>query len=127
MAIYSPQSGKGRRMLLFFCAILLFVGCHFPKPSTVSTGNDVLFIILAPSARTVSVAGDFNRWNTDLDRLVGPDEEGFWKTAMRLPAGRYEYLFVINGTDWVQDPAAFAADDGLGGANSVIIVGAPPS
>jgi 1,4-alpha-glucan branching enzyme len=41
-----------------------------------------------------------------------------------MAPGRYQYKFVVNGTDWKTDPAAKeTADDGYGGKNSVVVVG----
>jgi 1,4-alpha-glucan branching enzyme len=54
--------------------------------------------------------------------LSGPDKKGFWSLTLPLAGGRYEYLFVINGTIWLPDPKAASVDDGLGGRNSVIEV-----
>jgi hypothetical protein len=36
--------------------------------------------------------------------MEGPDAEGFYTTTMKLPAGRYEYKFVVNGEQWKSDP-----------------------
>jgi 1,4-alpha-glucan branching enzyme len=89
------------------------------------TERGVLFAIKAPAAVQVAVVGDFNRWDPEKDLLSGPDRHGYWTGTMSLNAGRYEYLFLIDGRTWAQDPAAFSVDDGMGGANSVITVEGP--
>jgi 1,4-alpha-glucan branching enzyme len=66
--------------------------------------------------------GDFNRWNPEKDLLSGPDGNGYWTRTISLPAGRYEYLFLMNDAMWLPDPAVLSVDDGLGGTNSVIVV-----
>jgi hypothetical protein len=55
--------------------------------------------------KSVHVAGEFNQWKMDADELKGPDAEGFYEREMRLPSGRYEYKFVLNGKVWKTDPA----------------------
>lgn len=76
--------------------------------------------IVAPGARTVTVAGSFNRWDPGSHPLDGPDRDGRFSAFLRLPPGRYEYLFVINGATWVPDPEAPSVDNGLGGRNSIV-------
>ncbi len=102
---------------------LTFTGCSLPHLRTGQAGNGVRFVIQRPSATSIAVVGDFNRWSTERDLLSGPDGNGYWSTTLDLPPGRYEYLFLVDGTDWVPDPAAVSADDGMGGTNSVLIVG----
>jgi len=79
-------------------------------------------MVTAPSARTVAVTGSFNRWDATSDLLSGPDRSDRWTISLSLPPGRYEYLFVINGTEWTPDPLAPSVDDGFGGQNSVLLV-----
>jgi hypothetical protein len=95
---------------------------------TVSPGSGqetkvyVRLVLLQPEARSVSVAGDFNGWNpgqTKLERSEG----GMWTTTIALKPGRYQYMFVIDGKQWIADP--FATDDavdGFGSQNAVLDV-----
>jgi len=77
---------------------------------------------LQPNAQSVSVAGDFNGWNpghTTLERSDG----GIWTVTLPLKPGRYEYMFVIDGTQWIADPLAPEdAGDGFGAKNAVLDV-----
>jgi 1,4-alpha-glucan branching enzyme len=109
---------------LFSLAFLL-IGCSMPRPETAMTESGVRFVLEAPLATKVAVVGDFNRWDPEKDLLAGPDQNGYWTRTIPMNAGRYEYLFLMNGTIWVPDPAAFSVDDGLGAANSVILVDKP--
>jgi 1,4-alpha-glucan branching enzyme len=103
----------------------LFSGCLAGTAAPPRDGRDgVHFSFLAPGASSVVIAGTFNRWDREKHRLNGPGRDGVWTITIPLPPGRYEYLFVINGTAWARDPEAPYTDDGLGGANSVLIV--PP-
>ncbi len=83
----------------------------------------VRFELVAPQARTVSVAGSFNGWRVDaLPLSRGAD--GLWAATVALPVGEHRYEFVVDGKQWVPDPTAHAqVDDGFGGRNSVIVVG----
>ncbi|MBK7702308.1 MAG: glycogen-binding domain-containing protein [bacterium] len=70
------------------------------------------------------LAGEFNGWNPTSDRMEDPDGDGIHTKAMALPPGRYQYKFVVDG-NWLADPAAAeSAEDGFGGQNSVVTVGA---
>ncbi len=83
----------------------------------------VRFELVAPQARTVSVAGTFNGWRVGAVPLTR-SADGLWATTVALPVGEHRYEFVVDGTQWVPDPTAHAqVDDGFGGRNSVIVVG----
>ncbi len=75
--------------------------------------------LVAPQARSVAVAGDFNGWRPEATPLRR-GEGGAWSAQVPLaPGRRYEYQFVVDG-EWVADPAAPATDDGFGGRNAVL-------
>ena len=82
----------------------------------------VRLVLLQPGARSVSVAGDFNGWNpgqTQLERSEG----GMWTATIALKPGRYQYMFVIDGKQWLADPlAAEGEGDGFGSQNAVLDV-----
>lgn len=82
----------------------------------------VQFLITAPEARSVSLAGDFNEWSPSIE-MVDPDRDGVWSARVALEAGVHEYMFVIDGTEWRPDPNALAyTADGFGRKNSVVAV-----
>jgi hypothetical protein len=54
---------------------------------------------------SVHLAGEFNKWKIDAHPLSGPNAEGFYEANVKVPAGRYEYKFVLNGKVWKTDPA----------------------
>lgn len=75
----------------------------------------------APAAKEVFVAGSFNGWQVGATPLR-PAQGGEWQGELKLTPGRYEYLFVVDGT-WLPDPAAReAAPNPFGGWNSVLSV-----
>src|SRR2546421_1697745 len=56
------------------------------------TGSPTQFAFPAPTIRQVSLAGDFNNWDTKAAPMQkGPD--GIWRLSLPLGAGRYEYRF----------------------------------
>ncbi len=82
----------------------------------------VRFVLYAPGAKHVAVAGTFNQWDQKAAPLVPAGSNGVWMTSLALPVGQHQYAFVIDGQRWVADPAAPAMDDGFGRRNSVIAV-----
>lgn len=82
----------------------------------------VQFVISAPDARTVALAGTFNEWNPSI-QLNDPDGDGLWTGRVALEPGVHEYMFVIDGSEWRPDPNAISyIDDGFGQRNSVLAV-----
>ena len=85
----------------------------------------VRLVVLKPDARTVDVAGDFNGWDptrTPLEQTA----TGAWTVTIPLQPGRYEYMFVVDGMQWVVDPFAVEqTDDGFGSRNAVLDVRPP--
>ena len=48
------------------------------------------------------LAGTFNEWNPEKNRMDNKKGDGLYTCALNLPEGSYEYRFVINGC-WVMD------------------------
>jgi len=91
-------------------------------PPRVEDGK-VLFFFYGDQASSVSLAGEFNDWDSTSTRLQ-KDEHGMWRTALEAPPpGLYHYKFVINGEWWFEDPTnGMKAPDNRGGLNSVLII-----
>lgn len=53
-------------------------------------------------AEEVLVSGDFNSWRPDGSMILTPSG---WERSFYLFPGSYEYKFVINGDEWILDPA----------------------
>ena len=97
------------------------------SPSVARKGDDanvvfVRFVLLAPDAKRVTVAGTFNQWDQNAAPLIPAGTGGVWTTTLALPVGQHQYAFVVDGRRWVADPAAPAVDDGFGRRNSVVAV-----
>lgn len=73
----------------------------------------------------VDLVGDFNGWRAGANamRPIGDDR---FQTLIALADGVYHYKFLVNGSIYLQDPAAdpqFSEDDGQGGRNSGFRIG----
>ena len=83
----------------------------------------VQFVVVARDAAEVSLVGDFNNWSATATPMRLESAGGVWSVTVPLPAGRYQYAFVINGREWRADPAAPAAPvDDFGAPNSILAV-----
>ncbi len=134
--IVQPQDFRVRPMLAA-AVVLLAVGLsavvlprgRVPTPDTVSAASGastvlVQFELRATDAQRVALAGSFNDWNGDVIPLVKNSATGVWTVTVALAPGEHQYLFVIDGEQWIPDPRAHAqVDDGFGERNSVITVG----
>ena len=70
----------------------------------------------------VQLAGDFNQWIPDQDVVLQEDEDGSWTKRLTVPAGRYEYKFILRG-EWSIDPwNPWEVPNSQGSTNSVIEV-----
>jgi len=92
------------------------------EDGTVAGAVMVQFVLNAPGAQSVAVAGDFNDWEGG-GHLSDPDGDGIWTGRIHLRPGVHQYMFVVNGEEWVVDPGAEAyRDDGFGSRNAVVTV-----
>ena len=90
-------------------------------------GQTVQFVLRAPSASRVALVGDFNDWD-DAATPLRPAAGGLWTVTIPLTAGRYTYTFVVDGEQWIADPAAPPAPpDDFGRPGSVVTIGGSAS
>jgi hypothetical protein len=99
-------------------ALVIWLGRPEPVATPPGAVVTVRFVLSAPDAHEVTVAGTFNQWDSHATPLVRTD--GLWTATITLPAGHHQYAFVVDGERWVPDPAAPAVDDGFGRRNSVL-------
>jgi hypothetical protein len=85
----------------------------------------VQFRLDAPHASKVRLAGSFSEWEPayTLEEIT----PGVWSILIPLDPGVHNYAFVVDGGQWIADPAAPAVDDGFGGVNSRLSVLLPAS
>lgn len=79
------------------------------------------FKLYAPSAKRVSLAGNFNNWDTGA-LSAKRDSKGNWTVKVGLRPGRYEYKFLVDGT-WANDPRCHSCvTNAFGSKNCVLEV-----
>jgi hypothetical protein len=82
----------------------------------------VRFVLYAPNAHRVTLAGSFNGWDASQTPLVPTGTSGLWTVTVPLPSGNHLYGFMLDDKEWLADPSAPAVDDGFGRRNSVLTV-----
>ena len=106
--------------------VLIFAPTRHAAPlGTVAQAPEsvyVKFVLYAPGAHQVSVAGTFNGWDAHATPLARAGAPGVWAATLSLPAGQHLYAFVVDGRRWVADPTAPGVDDGFGRRNSILAV-----
>ena len=108
--------------LLLFSAGCVAVSCTPRRYEPVRFAADaaVVLSLRAPRAQIVGVAGNFNAWKPERDKMrMSADSD--WSVALRLEPGIYRYQFVVDGK-WVTPPFVRTEPDGFGGNNGVLVV-----
>ncbi len=80
-----------------------------------------VFTIEEPFAHSVSVAGEFNGWNTQTHAMK-QDKKGIWKIDVPIDPGTYQFRYFVDQSRWVNDPASGEIANEHGSANSVVVV-----
>ncbi|MDT8394946.1 MAG: hypothetical protein RRA32_00685 [bacterium] len=106
------------------CILLGFGLAGRIQQPPVSVGGESMFrmVYYSPTARSVSVLGDFNGWSGEIPLRSG--QGGYWEAEVRVPPGEYRYVFVVDGRQHIPDPTAdYVIDDDFGSKNSVVRIG----
>ena len=105
-------------------AVLMFLPGRGSESGPAQTAATIYvqFVLEAPSAQSVAVAGDFNEWEGE-HQLIDTDGDGVWTGRIAVEPGIHEYMFVVDGQEWVTPPGAEGyRDDGFGNRNAVVTV-----
>jgi len=87
------------------------------------SSNALRFSLYSPQAHSVALIGDFNGWGSMAQVKLAPSGNGTWSVTVPLPAGRYQYAFLVNGKRWVTDPHAEQhVNDDFGRQNAVVTI-----
>ncbi len=105
---------------------LLVNGEEWSIPVFKSNKSKVVFEYKASSDKVKSVcwAGSLNGWNKTSHPLQ-KDKSGVWKLSMEVENGEYPYRIWEDGEEKLDANNPTQKDNGLGGKNSVWIVGTP--
>ena len=113
----APQFTPGRRVVTLGDSVASVAS------SIRDTLRIVQFMLTAPAASRVALAGDFNGWDTRGTPLARDTRDGRWAVTLALAPGRHTYAYVVDDTQWVRDPAATPAEPNeLAPPRSVLIV-----
>ncbi|GAB5409321.1 MAG: hypothetical protein BalsKO_16860 [Balneolaceae bacterium] len=69
----------------------------------------------------VQVKGEMNAWNPNAGELK--KDGNVWKISMLINEGIYQYIFVVDGIETVDTMNPESVSNGMGGSNSLLIVG----
>lgn len=120
-----PAAVIGAAAAAIFLAVALTRTLERPGPrrdTGLAQAVYVQFVLKAPGAKSVAVAGDFSAWAANL-LLEDADGDGIWTGVFPLPPGLHKYMFLLDGQRWLTDPFAAAyVDDGFGGKNAILQV-----
>ena len=87
------------------------------------SSNALRFSLYSPQAHSVALIGDFNGWGSMAQVKLTPCGNGMWSVTVPLPAGRYQYAFLVNGKRWVTDPRAEQhVNHDFGSQNAVVTI-----
>jgi 1,4-alpha-glucan branching enzyme len=91
------------------------------KKSAPNEKKKIEFTFKSAPGREVFIAGTFNAWDPSKTKLTERDA-GLYRVSIKLPPGRHEYKFVVDGC-WQTDPEnPSGLLNDFGDLNSVITV-----
>ncbi len=94
-----------------------FFGAHEIK------GDEYVFRVWAPHAKSVSVVGDFNGWDENASRMTRLNEAGCWEAYAKNVKNYDAYKFLIVGSDdkkyYKADPYAIHSETRPGTASKI--------
>ena len=94
----------------------------YHRKAPVVETKEVEFTVHADKDKNVFLAGEFNNWDPTAKKMSYKARKGIYTATVKLPAGKYQYKFVIDGT-WCADPENVnSVQNDQGTFNSVIEV-----
>lgn len=89
--------------------------------SAKNMSKPVNFVCVAPSAKAVSLAGEFNGWNVETHPMRR-QPDGAWLLQVALHHGHHQYRFIVDGKPVLDPRAHGVARDRQGEHVSLIAV-----
>lgn len=97
------------------------------QPQVLQVGESatvyVQFRLERAEADEVRLAGSFNGWQPTYE--LSESAPGTWTVMIPLDPGVHDYTFVVDGEEWILDPAAPRVADSFGGSNSRLFLPSP--
>ena len=87
---------------LYLGALVALAAVAAAQPRAVP--GAVEFAFVQPGAGRVSLVGDFNGWSKE-ENPMSRGADGVWTTRRGLAPGIFQYLFLVDGTQYLTDPA----------------------
>ncbi len=115
--------GKLIKRWFWTCSLLSLAACSAEREPTPGTQRDCsqrLFFTPAPGVSTVTVAGDFNDWDTEATQLLDHDGDGTYSVLVQAPAGSYTYRIYAGGQSFLDPFNPLTLFDAAGQENSVL-------
>jgi hypothetical protein len=79
----------------------------------------VRFVVRAPDAGLVEIAGDFTDWQA---MALAKGTTGVWEVVVRVPSGIHRIAVRVDGGPWTAPAGARRADDDFGGEVGIFVV-----
>jgi 1,4-alpha-glucan branching enzyme len=124
----TTSSIRRLRFLLVVFAAVVAISCGGPPPPPTAGGPEpveggILFRYRNGNAKKVNLVGDFNDWSPTADPMSDENGDGEFTLFYPLGVGTYAYKFLVDGKNWVSDPANPSSEpDGFNGRNSIVKV-----
>ena len=104
-------------------SVIIMSVCALAFADIQDVSGGILFSYEDANASEIFLAGSLNEWNSSADKLT-KDENGIWTIKKKLSEGSYTYKFVVDGNWNFDQTNPDFEEDGYGGSNSVVKVGA---
>ena len=83
------------------------------------------FVVEMPEAENVVLVGDFNSWDASATPMKYSKKTGVWKADLELSTGEYEFRYLVNDQEWINDSEVPAVPNEFGTSNSILQVELP--
>ncbi|HEY4416223.1 MAG TPA: glycogen-binding domain-containing protein [Verrucomicrobiae bacterium] len=77
-----------------------------------------LFLLNAPTAQDVQLAGNFTQWEKSAIAM-SKNDNGIWQAAVAMQPGEYQYRFLVDGEWWDDEECASYSPNPFGSRNAV--------
>lgn len=103
-------------------AAALCVAAGLARVTAMRGDAPVRFSLSAPTAKQVSLVGDFDGWNPSAHPMRRSGSDDQWIVDVRLPPGRHVFAYSVDGGLRADPSAPRAVEDDFGVPGSVVVV-----